>query len=123
MEALSAAGMRGNGRPYHESARAIPNDRPVIAAERNPDHTEKPSMANQNDDRGRMTGAIDKAKAMGASDLPKGHDAAAEADRTKRAVDNMATGNTPHGADDPQHGAGNPMMPDANQTGGRGGKP
>ena len=51
-------------------------------------------------------------------------EAAAEADRTKRQVDNMGLGNTPHGADDPQHGATNtPMTPGPNQTGGKGGKP
>ena len=50
-------------------------------------------------------------------------EAAAEADRTKRAVDNMSTGNTPHGTDDPQHGATTPMTPGVNQTGGKAGKP
>jgi len=51
-------------------------------------------------------------------------EAAAEAERTKRQVDNMGTGNTPHGQDDPQHGATqSPMMPGPNQTGGKGGRP
>ena len=51
-------------------------------------------------------------------------EAAAEADRTKRVADNAGTGNTPHGQDDPQHGATNtPMTPGRNQTGGKAGKP
>jgi len=51
-------------------------------------------------------------------------EAAAEADRTKRQVENMGTGNTPHGKDDPQHGQTvTPMTPGVNQTGGKGGKP
>ncbi|SMH45821.1 hypothetical protein [Azospirillum agricola] len=45
-----------------------------------------------------------------------------EAERTKRAVDSMGLGNTPHGGDDPQHGNNSNLAqtPLPSDTGGKG---
>ena len=69
-----------------------------------------------------MVEVIDRAKGMAAGDLPDGRAGGAdeEADRIRRAADHMATGNVPHGGDDPQHRTNTPMSPMPADTGGKG---
>ena len=76
-------------------------------------------MANENQNEQRDMGkVIDQAKGMSTGDLPSGDRGAEEAERTKRAVDSMSTGNVPHGGDDPQRGT--QMTPMPTDTGGKG---
>ncbi|AWK85316.1 hypothetical protein [Azospirillum thermophilum] len=79
-------------------------------------------MADQNRDDDHMKGTIDAAKDLGAGDLPGETDRSREeAERTRRAARSMATGNVPHGGDDPQHLTGDTQhTPMPSETGGKG---